>query len=207
MPRNRALAALVAGLALVGLPGCGAPVLRTYPVTAAPTASGSPTPTAAPTASATPSATHRAIEDVAFRAVVLADPRVPAQLKETIRTCTLGPCLAAPTFTDITGDGVPEAFLSVEGPNAREGDLVYTMRDDEPHLVFAHYGNQAYVEPREGAVVLVQRMYAPEDARCCPSGRDRVSTYRWDGTRLVLASRTGGSPGTSPYDPEDQVVA
>lgn len=127
-------------------------------------------------------------------------------MRALARACASGTCLTRTHLVDVTADSVPEAFLTVEGANATEGSLGYTLRYGQPTLLFAHAGNQAWVEPRDGNVVLVHRMYAQDDARCCPSGKDRVSTYRWDTTRLVLVSRTGGSPGTAPYEPQDQVV-
>lgn len=165
----------------------------------------------APASNELPVAALANIRNVDLRSTILADTKVPAQLRAALRTCTA--CgMDNPEYTDVTGDGVADVTVPIYDDEDQVGTVAYSVQHGKVTLIFAHYGHQAttdvHVPTGDGAtqIVLTNWMYAAGDERCCPSGRPWVRAYAWKGGRLVLVDSNTPDKGTHTYDADDQVV-
>jgi len=96
------------------------------------------------------------------------------------------------TYVDLTGDGAEEAIVPVSS-GGEGGDIAV--------FVFG-YGPDGLAEllrvlPESGSLkdnivggqlTVTEPAYAPGDPLCCPS-QLQTTTYRWDGSRFVVADR------------------
>jgi len=94
-------------------------------------------------------------------------------------------------YLDLTEDGEEEAVIPI-GSGGESGDIavfVYGYQDGQlaELLRVLPEGSTMSVETGEGALTIVQPVYAEGDPLCCPS-QLRRTTYEWDGTVLAVAS-------------------
>lgn len=191
--------ALALGLALT-LAGCGSEELRVEASAPSTTAVA-----ADPAVRRTPRPLEN-IRNLDLRSQILADPKVPAELRQTVEDCTM--CgLGDPVYDDLTKDRTDDVLVPIEGANDREGYLVYTVVESEPHLLLAYDGAGAELVPKDGDLLLTERMYAETDPWCCPSGHDRVRRFTWNGQRMIVASTSGDEKGFAPYGNGVKVVS
>lgn len=141
--------------------------------------------------------------------IVVADQRVPTQLRNIVRACSPHPARCGVRIVgtaEATGDATPEHVLRIDDDLAPAGDLIYRETDGELRLIYAHNGPDATTTIRDGNVVLTRAMYKPDDDEQAPSGPAEITTYRWNGESLVVVARTGGGGGFSPFMINDEVV-
>lgn len=144
------------------------------------------------------------IRNVDLRSTILSDTNVPQRLRDVLAACAA--CgLDNPVYTDLTGDGVDDVLAPIYDNDMLAGTVVYSVQEGRPTMVFAYQGRQAALDPIDGDLVLRVRMYAPDDAPCCPSD-EQVTRYHWDATQFVEVSQTGGRDGLKPFDPDATVV-
>lgn len=133
------------------------------------------------------------------------DPRVPASLREVLVACP--DCMTlTTTWRDVTSDGRDDAIMTFVDSGATWATVIWAIHDGRTAPVFSHVGRHGAVTVESGDLVLTRQMYAAEDSECCPSGTPLVSRFQWRDGRFVQVVRTGGSPGTSFFDPNDKVI-
>ncbi|GAA3362336.1 hypothetical protein [Saccharopolyspora gregorii] len=190
----RAAAAAAVLAVSAGCAGCGSPALRVEGPALAPPQPATTAEVAPPTG-----AELRNIRNIDLRSTVLADPKVPDEVKRILRGCSV--CgLEDPVYADVTKDGEADVLAPVHdsGSGGTKATLVYSVRDQQVSLVFGYLGPDAGLRAEGGDLVLDRDLYAPDDAHCCPTATERLR-FSWDGHRFAMAERTGGAPGTTPY--------
>jgi len=98
---------------------------------------------------------------------------------------------------DATGDGTRDVLYTISGGGSGGAfDWGFIAADgSEPRVVTRGGGGSRLGISRRGRRPEVANpIYRRSDANCCPSGGARIRTFRWNGTRLALAStrRTRG---------------
>lgn len=100
-------------------------------------------------------------------------------------------------YADLTQDGKEEAVVPLNS-GGEGGDIavfVYSVRGGNVELLLRTYAQDtslvAAVEG--GALTVTEPVYAEGDPLCCPSGL-RVTTYRWDGSKLAVAGQEETKP-------------
>lgn len=148
----------------------------------------SPAPTTTPTATPTATATTTA---QSARGVDFSDPAVTDPIIEHFAGGQIPPARVA--YADLTGDGVEEAVAIVES-GGTAGDLgaaVLGMAEGRPRLLgYIDHAGRVEVRltgPVAGVIAVTQGVYAPADARCCPS-RLREIVEQWDGERFAVVT-------------------
>lgn len=91
---------------------------------------------------------------------------------------------------DVTGDGTKDALYSLlSGGTGGAFNWGLVVGDGEqPRVATVGGGYKLAVALLDGKVQTGQPVYRRGDANCCPRGGFRIRTYRWNGTRLALAS-------------------
>ena len=106
-------------------------------------------------------------------------------------------------YADLTGDGVEEAVVpAASGGTLGDVGFVVLTPDNggaKALLTEAPRGTRGVAVHVEGGLLVeTQSMPGPDDPECCPS-QVTITTYRWDGSRLVVGSverqRQGAAPG------------
>jgi hypothetical protein len=129
------------------------------------------------------------------RAVVegflLADPAVSPRVKATIRSGSFHAGIDRVLHADLTGDGRDETVVSVFSGGTAGDIAFYVLTGDGSgrHLIKA--ANQEYkvgVKIVAGALQVTRPLYRASDPNCCPAHLE-ITTYRYDGRRLVAAHR------------------
>ena len=152
-------------------------------------AGGDGTPTAAPTATAV------ATEPPAGTAT----PALDIRQEDLSQQPGLGDFLAGSggevaansiTYVDLTGDGVEEAVVPVssggEGGNIAVFVFGYRPGGLEELLRVVPESGSVRESIMDGRLTLTEPVYGPGDPLCCPS-QLQTTTYRWDGSQLVVA--------------------
>ena len=158
----------------------------------------------------TPSATPTlGVATTDLRAVDLAeqartDLRVPGSLRALLAECP--DCLAPIRWQEITGDGREDAVLTIAEQSVPLATIVFTLVDGRTDPAFIHVGSHATMAIEGRELVLTRAMFARDDPAGQPTGAPLISRFRWNDGRFVQTSRTGGSPGTFPYDSDDKVI-
>jgi hypothetical protein len=130
-----------------------------------------------------------------LKPLLLSRPEVSPSIKRLIRNYN-GPFggIATPSISygDITGDGRSEVVVPIfSGGTA--GDIAYYVLGVVGGRVrMLRAVNDTYkvvVSIRSGKVVERVPIFGPRDPNCCPS-RVTTTVFRWNGSRLVVQSRT-----------------
>jgi hypothetical protein len=102
--------------------------------------------------------------------------------------------VAAVIYADVTGDRREEAIVPVGsgGTMSNMAYLVYRLEDGKPQVVLTRTADRATagglsVNAEDGVLQEIRGVYGDEDPLCCPS-QLRLTSFRWDGTRLLVAS-------------------
>jgi hypothetical protein len=141
---------------------------------------------AAPAARASP---HLSRSEV--RSYLLHSPGVSAQIKATIRHGGFHAGVDRLLFADLTGDGRPETVVTIFSGGTAGAIAFYVLTGEGSGLHSIKSSNREYkigVEVVGGRLQVTRPLYGAQDPNCCP-GHLEITTYRYDGVRLVSASR------------------
>lgn len=121
---------------------------------------------------------------------LLRDPQVSPGIKETIRLGD-GGGIDRLVYGDLTGDGQADVVVPIfSGGTA--GDIAFYVLSEQGGVLHAiKRSNEEYkigVAIVHGRLQVKRPYYRSYDPNCCPEYLE-VTTYRFDGTRLVSASR------------------
>lgn len=130
------------------------------------------------------------IHRVNVKRFLLRDPQVSPRIKATIRYGH-GGGLDRLEYGDLTGDGRADVVAPVfSGGTA--GDVAFYVLSEQGGVLHAiKRSNQEYkigVRIVRGHLQVTRPYYRSSDPNCCPDYLE-VTTYRFDGKRLVAASR------------------
>jgi hypothetical protein len=103
--------------------------------------------------------------------------------------------VGAPVYGDLTGDGIPEAAISLgavfrTGNGSHSAGFVYTLVDGKPRLVGRFAGGDRGNGGILSFAIRRQRLIVLRLQASCPWCTDATEedVFRWDGRRLVLVS-------------------
>lgn len=161
-----------------------------------------------------PAAALRNIRNVDLRSTILAEPKVPEELRRILDRCAK--CgLDNPIYIDFTRDGVDDVLVPLYNDKEQVGAVAFSVQANRVTLVMAVYGPQLFVDVVDAGsstssdrsdMMVSQSMYKKGDPQCCPSGDPLQRTYRWNGTRMTLMKTSGGGPGLKPAEGKTLVV-
>jgi hypothetical protein len=169
-----------------------------------------PTPTAAasavPSITAAPSATPPAATSTPTSAIRSMDLKSSAAVKKLLDD-TGGQFVQGDVkYADLTGGGAENAIVPISSGGTL-GDLAFVVLalsgSDTTALLseFPPNGHGLAVAVVAGQLVETEALPGPDDPECCPTSL-RVTTYKWDGTKLAVESQktvpnpNAGSKGT-----------
>lgn len=137
-----------------------------------------------------PAAVASDIHRVNVKQFLLRDPQVSPSVKATIRYGH-GGGLDRLVYGDLTGDGQADVVAPVfSGGTA--GDIAFFVLSEQGGALHAiKRSNHEYkigVRIVRGHLQVTRPYYRSSDPNCCPDYLE-VTTYRFDGKRLVSASR------------------
>ncbi len=135
---------------------------------------------APPASGATVACTKKAVSDV-LRA------EVPTFAETEMTFGGLGDRRCA----DFTGDGTRDVLYTIFSGGTGGAFVWGLIAADgaEPKVVTTGGGGSKLAIDRLGSrPQILNPIYRRGDGNCCPSGGARIRTFRWNGTRLVLAS-------------------
>jgi hypothetical protein len=126
-----------------------------------------------------------------IRSFLLSDPGVSPRVKATIRDGRLHAGIDRLLFKDLTGDGTPEDIVTIFSGGTAGDIAFYVLTGEGSGLHFLKASNQEYkigVKVVGGKLQVTRPLYGANDPNCCPA-RLEITTYRYDGVRLVSASK------------------
>ncbi len=95
------------------------------------------------------------------------------------------------TYADLTDDGNEEAVVPVSsgGEGGDKALFVFGQEGAElRELLRVVADSSLTAQVTNGRLAVTEPVFAPGDAMCCPS-QLRKTTYRWDGSQLVVADQ------------------
>jgi hypothetical protein len=125
------------------------------------------------------------------RSYLLASPGVSAQIKSTIRQGGFHAGVDRLLFADLTGDGRAETVVTIFSGGTAGDIAFYVLAGAGSGLHSIKSSNHEYkvgVKIVGGRLQVTRPLYGASDPNCCP-GHLEITTYRYDGVRLVSASR------------------
>lgn len=195
----RGVLALLCGVTMLGLGGCGVPGGVQVEGRASQV---SPPPSTAPLPSGTP-ASADAI------AVLRGDPQLDAKIKTELVPCGDGYYPVDDRYMDVTGDGKAELLvtllrcwaqdtgaveqrksLPVVGPGGWAA-FVYDLAAKPPTRLLSVQDADVTILAAKDAVpgvYVIRTGWGPKDDPCCPTEQSLVH-YDWDGTKFVEVPR------------------
>jgi hypothetical protein len=121
--------------------------------------------------------------------LLLRDPQVSPQVKETIRLGH-GGGIDRLVYGDLTGDGQADVVVPVFSGGTAGDIAFYVLSEQGGVLHMIKRANEEYkigVRIVHGKLQVSRPHYRSTDPNCCPDYLE-VTTYRFDGKRLVSAS-------------------
>lgn len=147
---------------------------------------------AAPSAPAQPPATAsgRPLKKVDPVRLLMADPKVSAEIKQDLKPCTGKEYPVDVSYGRVTGSPVVDIIVNVLScaDALGRGSYVYRADGTTYENVFSDEQPPVYAEIDRGDLVLTKQFYAKSDALAYPSGED-VITYRWNGEAFTEQDR------------------
>jgi hypothetical protein len=125
------------------------------------------------------------------RNYLLDSPGVSAQIKATIRQGGFHAGVDRLLYADLTGDGRPETVVTIFSGGTAGDIAFYVLTGEGSGLHSIKSSNREYkigVKVVAGRLQVTRPLYGAQDPNCCP-GHLEITTYRYDGVRLVSASR------------------
>jgi hypothetical protein len=127
----------------------------------------------------------------AVKSYLLSDPGVSSRVKATIRNGGFHAGVDRLLYADLTGDGRPETVATIFSGGTAGDIAFYVLTGEGSGLHAIKRSNQEYkigVKIVAGKLQVTRPLYGASDPNCCP-GHLEITTYRYDGTRLVSAHR------------------
>ncbi|MFI8102528.1 hypothetical protein [Streptomyces sp. NPDC086023] len=123
-------------------------------------------------------------------ALLKADPKVSAQLKQDLKPCVGKQFPVDVTYGKVTGNAADDVIVNVLScaDAVGVGSFVYRLEGDKYQNVFADEVPPVYAEIDRGDLVLTREVYGRGDSIAYPSGQD-VLTYRWMGDKFTVHDR------------------
>jgi hypothetical protein len=129
----------------------------------------------------------------AIKSFLLSDSSgVSPRVKATIRDGRFHAGIDRILFKDLTGDGNPEDIVTVFSGGTAGDIAFYVLTGEGSGLHFIKASNREYkigVKVVGGRLQVTRPLYGPNDPNCCPAQLE-ITTYRYDGVRLVSVSKT-----------------
>jgi hypothetical protein len=130
------------------------------------------------------------ISRAAVRQFLLHDPGVSKNVKSTIREGGFGAGIDRLVYGDVTGDGTPDVAVPIFSGGTAGDVAFYVLSKDGGTLHAIKRSNDQYkigLKIVLGRLQVTRPIYIGSDPNCCPSKLE-ITTYRYNGTRLVAAS-------------------
>ena len=121
---------------------------------------------------------------------LLSDSSVSPRVKATIREGH-DEGIDRILFRDLTGDGNSEDIVTIFSGGTAGDIAFYVLTGEGSGLHPIKASNQEYkigVKVVAGKLQVTRPLYAKNDPNCCPAHLE-ITTYRYDGVRLVSASK------------------
>lgn len=97
-------------------------------------------------------------------------------------------------YADLTQDGIDDAVVPI-GSGGESGDIALFVFGyvDGSLKELLHQGTDTSIRATvdQGVLRTMESVFGPGDPRCCPS-QVRTTTYRWNGTALVVGEQNTG---------------
>jgi hypothetical protein len=125
-----------------------------------------------------------------IRQFLLSSSSVSPRVKATIREGH-GEGIDRILFRDLTGDGNSEDIVTIFSGGTAGDIAFYVLTGEGSGLHPIKASNQEYkigVKVVAGTLQVTRPLYAKNDPNCCPAHLE-ITTYRYDGVRLVSASK------------------
>lgn len=141
---------------------------------------------AAPTPSASGTAGPQSAERVDPIALLKADPKIGARLKDDLKPCVADAYPVDASYGNLTNTASPDVVVNVMtcGDAVGIGSYVYRKENDRYENVFMAEDAAVYATIDRGDLVVTKQVYAKGDPVAYPSGED-VITYRWSGNTFT----------------------
>ncbi|MFE0702942.1 hypothetical protein [Streptomyces sp. NPDC058872] len=141
---------------------------------------------AAPVPSASDPSGPQAAERVDPIALLKADPKIDAGLKDDLKPCVADAYPVDASYGNLTGASDPDVVVNVMtcGDAVGIGTYVYRKQSDRYENVFTAEEAAVYATIDRGDLVVTRQVYAKGDPVAYPSGED-VITYRWSGNAFT----------------------
>jgi hypothetical protein len=122
---------------------------------------------------------------------LLSSPGVSPRVKATIRNGGFHAGIDRLLRADLTGDGRPETVVTIFSGGTAGDIAFYVLTGQGSGVHFIKAANQEYkvgVKVVGGKLQVTRPIYRASDPNCCPAHLE-ITTYRYDGVRLVSASK------------------
>jgi hypothetical protein len=126
-----------------------------------------------------------------IRGFLLSSPGVSPRVKATIKDSSNHAGIDRLLFRDLTGDGTAEDIVTIFSDGTAGDIAFYVLTGEGSGLHFLKASNQEYkigVAVVGGRLQVTRPVYRASDPNCCPAHLE-ITTYRYDGVRLVSAAR------------------
>jgi hypothetical protein len=126
-----------------------------------------------------------------IKGFLLSSPGVSPRVKATIRYGRFHAGIDRVLHADLTGDGHPETVVTIFSGGTAGDIAFYVLAGEGSGLHFIKAANQEYkvgVKVVGGKLQVTRPIYRASDPNCCPAHLE-ITTYRYDGVRLVSASK------------------
>ena len=140
---------------------------------------------------ATPSYAAARLGRAEIKGFLLSSPGVSPRVKATIRTGGFHAGIDRLLHADLTGDGRPDTVVTIFSGGTAGDIAFYVLAGEGSGLHFIKASNQEYkvgVKVVGGTLQVTRPIYRATDPNCCPAHLE-ITTYRYDGVRLVSASK------------------
>ncbi|MGW6705761.1 hypothetical protein ACWGDE_12850 [Streptomyces sp. NPDC054956] len=123
-------------------------------------------------------------------ALIMADPKVGAEVKRDLKPCTGKEYPVDVSYGKVTGGPAVDIVVNVLScaDALGRGSYVYRADDGKYENVFSDEQPPVYAEIDRGDLVVTKQVYGKSDALSYPSGEDLI-TYRWNGEKFTEQDR------------------